>query len=201
MKKKLLTTRNICVIGILSAIATLVMLFEFPLWFAPSFYKLDFSEIVVLIGAFSLGPVAGIIIEAIKILLNFMINGTTTAGIGELANFVIGCAYIVPAAIIYRRHKTRKIAIVSMIIGTLCLGIAGGLMNYFVLLPAFSYFMKIPMDDFTKMGMSVNGCIKDVKTLVLFATVPFNLIKGLLSSTVTLLIYKKIAKVIHTNNA
>lgn len=201
MKRKLLTTRNICIIGILSAISTLVMLFEFPLWFAPpDIYKLDLSEVIVLIGAFSLGPVAGIIIEAIKIVLNFFINGTITAGIGELANFLIGCAYIVPSAIIYKKYKTRKMAILSMSIGVLCMTMVGGLLNYYVLLPAYSYFMKIPMEVFTDMGSKLNGSINDVKTFVMFATVPFNLVKGVLSSAVTLLIYKKIAKIIHKNN-
>lgn len=200
MKKKLLTTRNLCVIGILSAISTLVMLIEFPLWFAPSFYKLDFSEVIVLVGGFSLGPVAAIIIESIKILLNFIINGTTTAGVGELSNLVIGCSYIVPAAIIYRKHKTRKNAVVSMIVGTLCLTIVGGVLNYFVLLPAYSYFMKIPLSVFTEMGSKVNSSITDIKTLVMFATVPFNLLKGIISSLITFLIYKKIANIIHKNN-
>ncbi len=201
MKKKLLTTRNLCTIGILSAIATLVMLVEFPLWFAPSFYKLDLSEIIVLIGAFSMGPVAGIIIEAIKILLNFVINGTVTAGVGELANFLLGCAFVVPASIIYRKHKTKKVALISMLIGTVCLTLAGAIVNYFILLPAYSYFMNMPMDAFVDMGSKVNKYIVDIKTLVIFATTPFNLIKGVLCSVITLLIYKKVANIIHKNNS
>ena len=94
-------------ISMLSAVATVLMLFEFPLPFiAPSFYELDFSEVPVLVGAFAMGPVAGIIIEGMKILLNFIINGTVTAGVGEIANFVMGILFICPAAIIYKQNKT-----------------------------------------------------------------------------------------------
>ena len=106
--------RNMVQIGMLAAVATVLMLFEFPLWFAPSFYQLDFSEVAVLIGAFSMGPAAGVVIEALKILLNFLINGTITAGVGELANFIIGCGLIVPAALIYKRHKTKKNAMLGL---------------------------------------------------------------------------------------
>ena len=111
MKNK--RVRNMVQIGMLAAVATVLMLFEFPLWFAPSFYELDFSEVAVLIGAFSMGPMAGVMIEALKILLNFLINGTITAGVGELANFVIGCSLVLPAAILYQRHKSRKTALIG----------------------------------------------------------------------------------------
>ena len=99
MKKNKLTTRMITQIGMLGAIATVLMLFEIPLPFAPSFYEIDFSEVPVLIGCFSMGPMAGALIELVKIILNFVINGTTTAGVGEVANYVIGISFCLPAAI------------------------------------------------------------------------------------------------------
>jgi riboflavin transporter FmnP len=106
------------------------MLFEFPIPFiAPSFYQLDLSEIVVLIGGFAMGPMAAVIIEGIKIILNFALNGTITAGVGELANFAIGCAFVVPAALIYRRHKSRGSAMVGLAAGTLSLTVVGVLLN------------------------------------------------------------------------
>ena len=101
--------RTMVQIAMLSAVATVLMLVEFPLPFiAPSFYELDFSEVPVLIGAFAMGPLAGAIIELIKILLNFVLNGTMTAGVGELANFLMGCAFVVPAGIIYKKSKCRR---------------------------------------------------------------------------------------------
>ena len=126
--------RTMAQIGMLSAIATVLMLFEIPLPFAPSFYEIDFSEVPVLVGCFAMGPVAGAAIELIKILLNFAINGTITAGVGELANFLLGCSFVVPAGIIYRKMHTRKGAIIGMATGTVLMTIFGCFLNAFVLL-------------------------------------------------------------------
>ena len=146
-------------ISILGVIATLMMLFEFALPFAPSFYELDLSEIVVLISGFALGPLAGVLTELVKILLNLLINGTATAFVGEAANFAIGVSFVLPAAIIYKKHKTLRGAIVGMIIGTLSLCVVGALINYYVLIPAFSHFMGMPMEAIIGMGNKVNKSI------------------------------------------
>lgn len=107
-------TRMMVQIAMLSAISVILMLFDIPLPFAPSFYKIDLSEVPILIGCFAMGPAAGVAIEALKILLNFIISGTITAGVGEVANFAIGCSMVLPAGLIYRYHKTRKQAIIGM---------------------------------------------------------------------------------------
>jgi len=184
-------------IGVLSAIATLLMLIDFPLWLAPNFYKLDLSEVPVLIGAFALGPIAGVTIELIKILLNFVLNGTDTGGIGEIANFIVGCSFILPAAYIYRQNKTVKIAVIGLIVGTLTLTIAGSLLNYFVLLPVYSKVYGAPIEAFISMGNAINPAITDLKTFVLFAVAPFNLLKGTIVSAFTVLIYKRISPILH----
>ncbi len=189
--------KTITKIAVLSAISVIIMLLEIPLPFAPSFYKLDLSEIVVMIGAFAMGVVPGIFIELIKVLLNLLINGTITAGIGELANFVIGCSYIVPAALIYRHRKTLKTAILGMSVGTVSITIVGSLMNLFVLLPAYAALANIPFDTLVGMGTAVNPAITDVTTLVLFATAPFNLLKGVVCSVIVLLLYKRISPILH----
>ena len=189
--------RYMCTIGILTAIAAIVMLFEFPLWFAPGFYKLDFSEIVVAVGAFTLGPIAGVIIEFLKNILNLLLNGTTTAGVGELANFIVGCAFIVPSAIIYKKMGSFKGALIGLIVGTISLTVVGGLMNYYALLPLYSYFYKAPIDSFVEMGAILNSKIVDVKTLVIFATTPFNLFKGIMVSVVTLFSYNQLKPILH----
>jgi riboflavin transporter FmnP len=184
------------IMALLGALAVVLMLFEIPLWFAPSFYELDFSEVPVLIGAFALGPVAGMIIELIKILANLVITGTDTAGIGELANFLIGCSIVVPAAMVYHRNKTFKNAIIGLITGTACLVVLGGLMNAFVLLPVYAYFFNIPVDTLIDMGTKVNKSITDMSTFIFYAVVPFNLLKGVSVSLITLLVYKRISRVI-----
>ena len=191
--------RSLTVIGVLSAIAIVLMLFDIPLGFLPSFYKIDFSEVPVLIGSFALGPVAGVMIEFIKILLNLLINGTDTAGIGELANFFIGCYIVVPASIIYSRKKTKKGAVLGLIIGTLLLTIVGSLLNAYVLLPAYGAAFHMPIDRLIAMGTAINPSINSMSTFILLAVVPFNLLKGVLVSIITILLYKKLSPIIKGN--
>ena len=177
--------------GMLAAISVVLMLFEIPLPFAPSFYEIDFSEVPVMIGCFTMGPLAGAVIELLKILLNFAINGTTTAGVGEFANFLIGCALVIPAAIIYKRKRTKSGAVIGMVTGTLFMTIVGCFLNAFVLLPTYAKAFGMPMDALIEMGSAVNGYITNLTTFALFAVAPFNLLKGFLVSLIVFLIYKK----------
>lgn len=183
-------------VSMMAAIAAVLMVFEFPLPFVPPFYELDFSEVVVLLCGFALGPFAAIMCEALKIVLNLLINGTNTMFVGELANFVIGCAYVLPATIYYHKHKNREYAIKGMIIGTIVLTISCAFINYFVMLPAYSFFMGLPIDAFVKMGSEVNPLISSLPALVLFAVVPFNLFKGIISSIIVFFAYKKVSPIL-----
>lgn len=183
-------------IGMLGAIAVVLMLFEIPLPFAPSFYEIDFSEVPVLIGAFTMGPVAGALIELVKILINFIITGTDTAGVGELANFLIGCGLCIPAALIYRKFHSRKGAIAGMLTGTVVMTFLGCFLNAYVLLPAYAKAFQMPIDALVGMGTAVNGNINSLLTFVMFAVAPFNLLKGVLVSLVVFLIYKKISPIL-----
>ena len=184
-------------IAILSALAAIIMLFEFPLPFAPGFYKLDLSEVVILMGGFAMGPIASIIIELIKNIINIILNGTTTAFIGEFANVITGCALVVPASIIYKYNKSLKGAIISLVTGSLSLALVGSLINYFVLIPVFSKFYHMELDKIVSAGSSVNPFVTDLKTLVVFAVAPFNLVKGILCSLLNLLLYKRVSKLLH----
>lgn len=197
--KKKLSTRMIAQIGMLGAIAVVLMLFEIPLPFAPSFYEIDFSEVPVLIGCFSMGPLAGVLIELIKIILNLCINGSVTAGVGELANFVIGCALVLPAAFIYKRKKTKKGAIIGLVTGTLFMTISGCFINAYIMLPTYAKAFGMPIEALVEMGTAVNASITDLMTFVMFAVVPFNLLKGVLVSIIVLLIYKKISPILKMN--
>jgi riboflavin transporter FmnP len=191
------SAKVIAKVGVLSAVATVLMLFDFPLWFAPNFYQLDFSEVPVLLGAFALGPAAGAAIELVKILINFVLNGTDTGGVGELANFIIGCSLVIPAGFIYKHNKSYKTAIIGFIAGTLAMAIAGAFMNYYLLLPVYSKVYGAPVQAFIEMGKALNPAITDLKTFVLYAVVPFNVFKGIVVSAAVLLIYKRISPILH----
>lgn len=191
------TTSLLAKIAVLGAIAFVLMLFDFPLPFIPPFYKLDFSEVAVMIGGFALGWPSAIAIEALKIILKCLFKATDTAFIGEIASFLIGCAFAVPAAIIYGRHKTRSNAIKGLAVGSVCMIIIGLVLNALVLLPAYSYFYHMPMDALIGMGTKLVPMIKDRFTFVLFATTPFNIIKSALISVITILLYKRISPLLH----
>lgn len=188
-------TKTIAQIGMLSGIAVVLMLFEIPLPFAPAFYEIDFSEVPVLVGTFAMGPLAGAAIELIKIILNLAINGTITAGVGEFANFLIGCAFVVPAGIIYKKKHNKKGAIIGMVSGTLIMTILGCFLNAYLLLPTYAKAFQMPIEALVSMGTAVNAHITDMLTFVAFAVAPFNLLKGVLVSLIVLLIYKKISPI------
>ena len=187
--------RFITQVGMLGAIAVILMAFEIPLPFAPAFYKIDFSEVPVLIGCFTMGPLAGVGIELIKNLLHIVISGTQTAGVGEVANFLIGCAFIVPAGLIYHKKHTRTGALIGMASGTVLMTVIGGLMNAYVLLPVYAKAFGMPLNALVEMGTAINAKITSVSTLILFAVTPFNLLKGVLVSLIVFLIYKKISPI------
>lgn len=184
-------------VGILAGAAAVLMLFEFPLPFAPTFYKLDLSEMLILIGGFALGPMAAVLIELLKNLLNLLLNGTTTAFVGEFANFITGCVFVVPAALIYRHKKSLKNAILGMIVGALSLTVVGSLLNYFVLVPTYVEMYKLPLDSIVGMASAVNPAVTDLKSMIVFAVAPFNLLKGIICSILAVLLYKRVSGILH----
>lgn len=188
--------RRMVYIAMLSAVAVVLMTFKVPLPFLPPFYKVDASELPVMIGAFLLGPTAGVMIELVKVLLNLLVDGTTTAFIGEFANFLIGCAFVVPASVVYYHKKTKKSAAIGLFFGVSAGTVCGCLLNAFLLLPAYSQAFYMDMEALIAMGTKVNGAIDSLMTFVIFATAPLNLIKGIVVATLTLLIYKPVSRVL-----
>lgn len=180
-------------IGVLAAAAAVTTLLSIPI----AFYRLDLSEVFVLIGGFALGPMAAALIELIKVLLNLLLNGTITAGVGELANFLMGCAFTVPAALIYNRSKSRKSALVGCIVGAFCLALAAVPLNLFLLIPAFTAALGIEEAQIIGMAAGVIPAIDTMPKLIVFLTVPFNLVKAALCSLLTLLVYKKLSPLLH----
>lgn len=192
------STKYITICGMFGALAAVLMYFEFPLPFlAPPFYKLDFSEVPVMIGGMYLGPAAAVIIEFVKILLKLVLKGTTTAFVGDFANFAVGCSLILPAVIIYHTGKTKGRALAGLITGTIVLTVFGTLFNALYLLPAFSKLYGMPMDVLIEMGTAVNGKITNITSFVILAVAPLNLIKGLAVSILTMLLYKHISRLLH----
>lgn len=200
-RKQFSNTHYISYTAIFSAISGVLMLMEIPLFFAPGFYKLDISEMPVLICTFYLGPVAGVTAELLKVMVKLLIKGTSTAFVGDFANFVVGCSFILPASIIYHARPGKKTALVGMGVGTLVLTVFGSLFNGFYLIPKFAVLFGMPMDAIVAMGTKVNAAITDVWTLVAFAVVPFNLVKGVAVSALTFLLYKRISPILHKNDA
>ena len=195
-EKKLLSVKHVVLMGMFGALGAVLMLFEFPLPFiAPSFYGLDLSEIPVLVGAFSMGPAAGVIIEIVKILVKLVLKPTSTGFVGEFANVCIGCALVLPAAVIYHFNRTKKGAIIGMVVGTICMALVGAVLNALVMLPFYSNFM--PLESIIAAGAEINPAISNVWTFVFLAVAPFNLIKGAVVSLITTLVYKRISIIIH----
>ena len=177
-------------IAILAAAASILFLIEIPI---VAFYKLDLSNIPVLLGAFSMGPVPGLIILALKSAIGLL--HSSSAGVGELADFVMGAALIIPASVIYHRNKSRKNAIIGMAIGTVCMVIVGVLMNKWVMLPFYMGAFHMDMDGIIR-AAGVAGVDSEWK-LLLLVTGPFNLLKGVVLSIVTALIYKPLSPILH----
>lgn len=195
--ERILSTRKITMIGLFSALAMILHIFDFPVLFlAPGFYKLDFSEIPALVGTFAFGPVAGVMIEFCKILLKLVVKGTSTAFVGDLANFVIGCSLVLPASVIYMFRKTRKNAVVACMAGSVIMTVFGTAFNGVYLLPAFSKLFGMPMEAIIAAGAEINGNISNITSFVCFAVAPINIIKSVAASAVTMVIYKPLSPIL-----
>ena len=199
-RKKLGSTHFLAYTAIFSAMAGVLMFIEIPLFFAPSFYEIDLSEIPIMICTFYLGPVSGVVAELLKIIVKLVFKGTTTAYVGDFANFVVGCSFVLPASIVYHAKPGKKSALVGMAVGTLIMTVFGSAFNAIYLLPKFAEMFGMPLDTIVGMGTQVNSAINSVSTLVLFAVVPFNLLKGVIVSALTFLLYKRISPILHKND-
>lgn len=194
-KRKVSPARRVSIIGISAAIAAVLHVLDFPLVvLAPEFYKLDFSELPVLLCGFYLGPSATVVCEGAKILLKLLLKGTSTAFVGDLANFVVGCSLVLPATIFYHAHKSKHSAIIGLAIGTLVMTVFGSAFNAVYLLPKFAQLYGIPLDTIIAMGTAIRGGVSNVSTFVLLCVAPLNLLKGTVVSVLTMLLYKRVAK-------
>ncbi len=194
-KRSVTPARRVSIIGICSAIAAVLHMLDFPLVFmAPEFYKLDFSELPVLLCGFYLGPSASVACEGVKILLKLMLKSTSTAFVGDFANFVVGCSFVLPATIWYHAHKSRHSAIIGLALGTVSMAVLGSAFNAVYLLPKFAQLYGMPLDTIIAMGTKIWPGVTDVPTFVLLCVAPLNLVKGTVVSILTMLLYKRVAR-------
>ena len=192
LRKKRLTTREIATIAILAAVASILFLVEIPIVL---FYKLDFSNLPVMLGMFAMGPVAGTFILLIKSLLGLL--HSSSQGVGELADFIIGLAMILPAGIVYRRDKSRHGALIGMAIGGLCATVAGVLTNVYLLIPFYGAVYHMPVEQILDMGRTLVPGIQTIWEFVLIITAPFNLLKWTVLSVAGWFLYKPLSPILH----
>ncbi len=188
-------TQYLVKVGLLTAVAAIVMYLEFMIPMMPVFLKMDLSEIPVLVGTFALGPVAGVLIELLKNLFHAL--STSTMGIGELANFIVGIAFVVPAGIIYNRKKGRSGALLALVVGGISMTVVAAIANYFVFIPLYQWALNWPLEAIIALGTKGNPSIVDLKSLIVLGIIPFNLLKAVIISVITVLIYKKISPILH----
>jgi riboflavin transporter FmnP len=194
MKNKKL---NIIVkISILSAMALILSLIEFPLPIFPDFLKLDISDVPAILGAFAMGPVAGVMIELVKNILHFIFKNSSY-GIGELANFIVGASYVYVSGIIYKTGKSRKTALIGLIAATITMGIVASIGNYLVFLPLYEKVLNFPIVAVVGLAKKINPSVVNLNTLIAYSILPFNIIKGAMLSIIVFLVYKRVSPILH----
>lgn len=194
-KHKFLTTNYLVKIAVLAAVARVVMFLEFPLPMFPPFLKLDFSDLVPLIGSLAMGPLAGVLIELVKCLIHLV--NSTTGGVGDLANFIVGAAYVWAAGFYYQCHKTKKGAIIGLCLGTLTMLVVGAFVNYAITIPLYGLVMGWSEEMILGMSSAVIPAIDNRFTLILFAFCPFNLMKGIILTILAIPLYKPLSPLLH----
>nr|WP_325185418.1 ECF transporter S component [uncultured Oscillibacter sp.] len=191
MKTKTSHAKTIAFIGMLGALSAVLMSINIPLPFAPTFLKFDIAELPALFAGFFLGPVSGCAVIVVKIILKLLLQGTETAFVGELMNIVGSCAFVLPAALIYKRVHTKRGAMISLSVSTVLVSIMAIFLNAYIAFPMYSSLYGMPMEAILEMGSSVNPLVHDNVTLMLYGVFPFNLVKHGITSLVTYLVYKR----------
>ncbi|MGN0745964.1 MAG: ECF transporter S component [Aristaeellaceae bacterium] len=190
--RKNLSVQYLTRIAVLTALASILFLIEIPV---VAFYKLDLSNLPVLLGAFSMGPVPGLIILLLKSLIGML--HSSSMYVGELADFIMGAAYVLPAALIYRRHKTRSTALAGMAVGTVVMIVVAVLVNWKIMIPFYMTAYGMPMEAVVGMATKAVPFVDTEWKLLLCVTAPFNLLKGVVLSVLTFVLYKHLSPLLH----
>ncbi|WP_195238466.1 ECF transporter S component [Romboutsia sp. 1001285H_161024_C4] len=193
---RVFSTSTLVKVGILSAIGYILMFISVPIpVLFPDFLKIDVSDLPALLGGITLGPTAGVIIAFLKNLLQFITGMSTTGGVGELANFIIGGSFVWTVSYIYSKKRETKDLIIGLLLGIIVMTIVGCLSNYFIMLPFYSTIM--PIEAVIEMGAAINPVIVDKLSFVIWIIAPFNILKATIMSLLTLPMYKKTEKVLN----
>ena len=190
--EKRVNVRYLTVTAMLSAIAYILMFLDFSVPFMPGFIKMDLSELPALIGSFAMGPLCGVVVCLIKNVLHLFI--TSTGGVGELSNFILGVAFVLPAGLIYKHKKNRRTALIGSIAGALFMGIFSVVSNYFLVYPVYYNFM--PQDVILAAYQAILPSVKNILQCLICFNMPFTIIKGMFSVVITFLTYKHISPIL-----
>ena len=193
IQKSRINTRKIAMTAVMAAVATVLMFISIKLPFMPSFISLDFSELPALIASFTLGPLSGVAVCFVKNLVN--LTQSMTGGVGELSNFIIGSAFVLPAGLIYKKHRNLAGAAIGSVLGALFMAVLGLFSNYFIVYPIYTNLM--PMEAIMGMYQAINPSVENLWQALIVFNLPFTFCKGLISAVVTLLVYKKLEPVIN----
>lgn len=194
-KKKRIETKTLIKISLMGALSFLLFQLRFPIPIFPTFLDFDVAEVPAIIAGFSMGPIAGIAVVFIKNLLD--LPKTSTMGVGQLSNFIIGSSYVVTASLIYKYNKTKKGALLGLLAGTVVMVIMGIVSNNFIIIPFYAKVIGVPLHVIVNMGTVANKYIVDMRTLIILGITPFNILKGTSISIVTLLIYKHVSRLLN----
>jgi len=186
------TTRVLCFVGLFGALSAILMMFKIPLFFAPAFMKLDFAELPCILGGFMFGPIPGIAIVFVKLILNLLLNGSDSMYVGEISNLILSSTYVLTATLLYRGHKTKKRAAVSLVLSVVVTAVVSVISNTVFTFPAYATVYGLSMESIIEMASAINPLVKDVPTMMMFSVFPFNLVKFGLVSGITFLVYKKL---------
>ena len=188
--------RKLVLIAMLAALSAALMLFHVPLPFAPAFLEFDVAELPVLFAGFFLGPISGTLVVVIKVGLKLLQQGTTTVFVGELSNIFHSLTFMLPAAYVYKRNRSKTGAVLGMVVGTLVASILAVCSNAWVMFPLYAKLYSLPVEAIVEMAAAVNPLVKDEMSLMLFSILPFNLVKFSVTSILTYLIYKRAGTVL-----
>ena len=196
VKRKKISSKYIAVVAFFGALSAILMFFDFPLPIAPAFMKMDLSDLPVIIGSFLLGPVEGVIISLMKILIKVFLKGTSTIFVGEAANFIGSVSYALPAAIIYGKLKTMKRAIIGLILGTIIASIVITICNASFIFPLYINLFNMSEEVIIGMCKAINPYIDSMLKVMLLSVFPFNIIKYTVTSIITFIFYKHISRAV-----
>lgn len=189
-------TKQLTLAALFGALAFMLMFFSFPILILSPFAELDLSAVPELIGGFMLGPVGGVEIIVVKILLKLVFQGSSSMLTGEIQNFLLECAFVIPASLIYQRKKTKKGAVTGLIIGSIVTIVVSVFTNVYLIFPAYMKLYGMNWDSILGAFSEVNSMIKDIPTMIAFSIVPFNVVSRTITSLITMLLYKKISGLI-----